>query len=1159
MFRGRPRGLLAVAVTVGLLAVAPGPVAADATPPQAPTAGVETSPVLPAGRTYTVTLLTGDVVTVHTGTARCPVVSVKPAGIGGVQRRSCGPDGHVRVIPGQVAGLIGATLDESLFDVTGLIQQGYDDTRTKDLPLIVRTAGSGAPGASARSADPLTARLRRPTALPSIGAVAGWQSKAAGPELLRDLSASRPAAPAQARTAPAAAKVWLDRRVRTTAAAPTPTEPTLTTTGLDANLRQVSAPQAWAAGFDGQGSRVAVLDTGADFTHPDLQGRIAEWADFNDPPGDGVDRHGHGTHVAATIAGTGAASAGQRRGVAPGARLVIGKVLDDEGYGSESAVIAGMQWAASRADVVNMSLGGWETNDGDDPMSQAVNALTEQYGTLFVLSAGNDGPYDGYVFAPAAAASALTVGAVDRTDTLAEFSSRGPLLSTWAAKPELVAPGVDIVAARAAGTGMGRIVDERYTASSGTSMAAPHVAGAAALLVQRHPDWNAAQLKAALVGAADPLPGADAYAVGSGRLNAARALHGVVSGQGLVNLGTLAYPQTGATTTGLSWTNTGTGPAAVVFTAAVTDRHGVAAAPGVATLSPRSAVIAAGATAEQALRVDQSRLAGAPGLYTAVVTARTVGGGFVASTTVVFHVEPPSHELTVGGTALPDTAAADDPYLFVQIANLDDVALFSRYVAFAPGETRTFRVPAGRYSVMGQLMEFGDRQRMALGGDPDVTVGSDTTVLVDAAHATPVSATVQGVATQASSVGILYVQTPRHGPSWTDFAFAWGETARAESVYAVPVADAGIGSFQAYSVFGLHAPGEPERSPFLYDLIEPLAGGIPQDLSHEVTAAERAGLARIDQRFHRLDMAGGGTGHKRYGFSPEGFFLAENSITGVGGDRADYISSGFAWLDEAFYDTLGDSGVVTQESLRRYAPGSKQQKVWVRQPLRPDWYDDPTPSTSGCVPTPPSRTRGSLHIELVDLADQHQRFDCLGWGDAWSYETVRSLTLHRDGVLVGTVPESFGDFAIGAAAADYRLTYDLDAATMLPVSTKVSTAWTFRSAAPAGTGSAPLPLLSVDYALPLDTANRPAGGTAGFTVRQAHGVAAQRVTAFRLWTSTDGGSTWTPVPVRSGTDGTYRAQLPDAAAGQAVSLRVKVDASAGSGFEQTVIDAYRNS
>lgn len=151
--------------------------------------------------------------------------------------------------------------------------------------------------------------------------------------------------------------------------------------------------------------------------------------------------------------------------------------------------MGGMDWAAhSGADIVSMSLGGQPT-DGTDVLSLVLDGLSEETGTLFVVAAGNTGS-DYSVGSPGAAASALTVGAVDRDDKLAPFSSRGPRVGDNGVKPDLTAPGVDIVAARAAGTSMGHPVDVAYTAASGTSMATPHVAGAAAILAGRHPDWS---------------------------------------------------------------------------------------------------------------------------------------------------------------------------------------------------------------------------------------------------------------------------------------------------------------------------------------------------------------------------------------------------------------------------------------------------------------------------------------------------------------------------------------------------------------------------------------------------------------------------------------------------------------------------------------------
>src|SRR5262249_39405559 len=153
-----------------------------------------------------------------------------------------------------------------------------------------------------------------------------------------------------------------------------------------------------------------------------------------------------------------------------------------------------------------MSLGTPWPTDGTDPMSRAVNRLTRESGALFVVAAGNSGPGEQTIGSPGAANLALTVGAVDKQDQPAWFSSRGPRFGDGAIKPEITAPGVDIVAARAAGTSLGNLLDEYYTSLDGTSMATPHVAGAAAILVEQHPRWSAARLKARLVSTSKTLP-----------------------------------------------------------------------------------------------------------------------------------------------------------------------------------------------------------------------------------------------------------------------------------------------------------------------------------------------------------------------------------------------------------------------------------------------------------------------------------------------------------------------------------------------------------------------------------------------------------------------------------------------------------------------------
>ena len=176
----------------------------------------------------------------------------------------------------------------------------------------------------------------------------------------------------------------------------------------------------------------------------------------------------------------------------------------DLGQCLDSDILAGMEWAAAtlHAPIVNLSLGGTDTPD-IDPLEDAVNRLSAEFGTLFVIAAGNEGvPLA--IDSPGSADAALTVGAVDGNDALAGISSTGPRLGDHAVKPDITAPGVAITAARAAGTALGPLVGDQYVTLSGTSMATPHVAGSAALLLEQHPDWSGAQLKAALMATAQP-------------------------------------------------------------------------------------------------------------------------------------------------------------------------------------------------------------------------------------------------------------------------------------------------------------------------------------------------------------------------------------------------------------------------------------------------------------------------------------------------------------------------------------------------------------------------------------------------------------------------------------------------------------------------------
>ncbi|ATV29862.1 bacteriocin [Prevotella intermedia] len=247
------------------------------------------------------------------------------------------------------------------------------------------------------------------------------------------------------------------------------------------NIRMVKAPGAWARGYDGTEVKVAVLDTGIDYNHPDLY--VYGGADFTGS-GSYMDYNGHGSHCAGIIAAR--EYRGQTVGVAPRAKLYAVKVLDNDGSGYTSNIIAGMEWCANNdIRVASMSLGGCYAPT--IAYGKAVSRC-QRNGVLVVASAGNSGNYKYFpwVCAPANSVSTqendwsgspIAVGAVDSNNNLAYFSSRGQETYPWN-RVGCVAPGVSV---------RSTYLNNGYAYMDGTSMACPHVAGLAALLCQQWP------------------------------------------------------------------------------------------------------------------------------------------------------------------------------------------------------------------------------------------------------------------------------------------------------------------------------------------------------------------------------------------------------------------------------------------------------------------------------------------------------------------------------------------------------------------------------------------------------------------------------------------------------------------------------------------------
>ena len=313
---------------------------------------------------------------------------------------------------------------------------------------------------------------------------------------------------------------------------------------------EIRADRLWEEGITGAGVRVALIDTGVSAV-PDLAGRVARVPSPSDPSGQAdcvdfsgerscQDSYGHGTFVAGLIAGSGAASDGVYKGIAPGAQIVSVKIAGRDGSADVSKVLAAIQWVVSFREqlnirVLNLSLG---TNSPfsyrHDPLNFAVEQAWRS-GIAVVVSASNRGPDTGTISKPADDPLVITTGAIDDRatpgafdDRLPDFSGRGPTRGDALAKPDLTAPGARVISLRSPGSFIeekapGGGIDATYRRGSGTSMSAGVVSGAVALAFEANPSWTPDRVKFALMSTARPVATQDRNAVGAGLINVRRA------------------------------------------------------------------------------------------------------------------------------------------------------------------------------------------------------------------------------------------------------------------------------------------------------------------------------------------------------------------------------------------------------------------------------------------------------------------------------------------------------------------------------------------------------------------------------------------------------------------------------------------------------------
>lgn len=311
---------------------------------------------------------------------------------------------------------------------------------------------------------------------------------------------------------------------------------------IDSVKEVLTVQDAWDRGITGAGIGVAVVDTGV-YPHPDLEGRLVAFKDYvngRDGVENAYDDNGHGSHCAGLVGGDGAKADGRFKGPAFESDIIGVKVLDRMGGGQMSNVVKGIQWAIAHKDeynikVISLSLGaGSNLKEKDDVVAHAIQAALDA-DIVPVVAAGNSGPAKFTIGTPAISSAALTVGAYDdkntaghEDDTMAFFSSRGPTTRDRNVKPDIAAPGVQMVSHRSPGSSIDKAnvtkLGDYYVLLSGTSMATPVTAGAVALVRQANPALSAREVIQLMKETAEPMSETKAILGGHGLVDPGAAV-----------------------------------------------------------------------------------------------------------------------------------------------------------------------------------------------------------------------------------------------------------------------------------------------------------------------------------------------------------------------------------------------------------------------------------------------------------------------------------------------------------------------------------------------------------------------------------------------------------------------------------------------------------
>jgi subtilisin family serine protease len=1114
-------GVCLLAVTTTIVGIPP---AAQARAAPAGPLTVAAAKNAPAAPDRTLTLITGDHLQVSADGRS--ITRLPTPGRDKIQLLSRTVDDHLEVVPEDAVALLNAgTLDRRLFDVTQLLAFGYDDKRG-NLPLIV-TYAQGAAGTSALRAKAVTPSTPVSRELPSINGAALtvdrdqaaglWAGLTTGTKTLaRSLS-------------PGYRKVWLDG---------------LRTPTLDVSVPLVGAPVAWSAGYTGDAVGVGILDSGIDDTHPDLAGKVVEAKNFTTEP-DTLDHVGHGTHVASIIAGSGAASDGKYKGVAPGAKLYSGKICVSTGGGEatcpDSWILAAMEWAArdKHLRVVNMSLG---TDDapGIDPVEEAVNTLSTEYGTLFVIAGGNSGLQGQPVGSPASADEALAVAATDKNDNWQPWSNRGPRIGGNGIKPDLAAPGLNITAAYGAGT-FGTPVgpDGRYTVKSGTSMATPHVAGAAAILAQQHPEWTGRQLKAALMESAASNGRFGVDMIGAGRLDVGRAVKSTLLAQpASIDFGVNPGPHADdpVVTKQVTYHNAG---ATDVTLALATSFIGAAPPPGMFTTSAASLTVPAGSDATASVTVDP-RVSGPDVRYSGALVA--TGDGMQVRTVFAMQKDKETFELTVN---YRNRSGDLTPRVFSGLYHLNGSGWED---LFDPSGVVKRRVEPGTYTLDAKI--FDDDGSTSLLNQPKLVITGDTTVDMDARLGKPI--TITGLRPGATQ-------------DWAHVAFTFpteqgghylGNNLDGTTFATMYVAQIGRNSDMpgflgdiAGSWSQLGKDGATRNSPYVYNMAWYQHDKFFNGFTKRVGPWN---LATIN-----ADYAANATGSVGVRFAKfmnpiepyvRGWYT--RSVFDLPIHRVEYYNTddGVLWNGQFAEGLPAPAANSTlYANLTAYKPGKSYTETWNLAVLSP------------AFPEPEDRTYRGIKRSGNTLAIYPSLFSDAAGHDSYVSERTSVMTVSSGDASV-TVDDDIASITVPAAEHTYTIK---QSSTRIPenspLTQRIDVAWTFTSAETPSDTATPLPLSVFRFAPRVDNTNTAPIGLIDpvpFTVQRQPGSAAGAPKTLTVQASVDDGRTWKDVQVFGAGDARLALVVRPPGHGF-VSLKGASVDTAGNKVEQTIIHAYR--